>query len=115
MNDSSVDVSYLVNRQKIIFIGDVSVGKTSIINVLMGQKFNNEYEASIGVDFFSKTIKYKGKIIKLQIWDSAGQEKFRSLIPNYIRGSSLVFIVYDVSNRKSFDSLQAWIDFINNI
>ena len=115
MNDSSVEVSYLVNRQKIIFIGDVSVGKTSIINVLMGQKFNNEYEASIGVDFFSKTIKYKGKTIKLQIWDSAGQEKFKSLIPNYIRGSSLVFIVYDISNKKSFDSLQTWIDFVNNI
>ena len=115
MNDSSVDVSYLVNRQKIIFIGDVSVGKTSIINVLMGQKFNNEYEASIGVDFFSKTIKYKGKTIKLQIWDSAGQEKFRSLITNYIRGSSLVFIVYDISSRKSFESLQNWIDFVNNI
>jgi Ras-related protein Rab-6A len=115
MNDSSVDVSYLVNRQKIIFIGDIYVGKTSIINVLMGQKFNNEYEASIGVDFFSKTIKYKGKTIKLQIWDSAGQEKFRSLIPNYIRGSSLVFIVYDITNKKSFDSLQTWIDFVNNI
>jgi Ras-related protein Rab-6A len=115
MNDSSVEVSYLVNRQKIIFIGDVFVGKTSIINVLMGQKFNNEYEASIGVDFFSKTIKYKGKTIKLQIWDSAGQEKFRSLIPNYIRGSSLVFIVYDITNRKSFENLQSWIDFVNNI
>ena len=115
MNDSSVDVSYLVNRQKIIFIGDIYVGKTSIINVLMGQKFNNEYEASIGVDFFSKTIKYKGKTIKLQIWDSAGQEKFRSLIPNYIRGSSLVFIVYDITNKKSFDNLQSWIDFVNNI
>ena len=115
MNDSGIDVSYQVNRQKIIFIGDISVGKTSIINVLMGQKFNNEYEASIGVDFFSKTIKYKGKTIKLQIWDSAGQEKFRSLIPNYIRGSSLVFIVYDISNRKSFDNLQSWIDFVNNI
>ena len=115
MNDSSVDVSYLVNRQKIIFIGDIYVGKTSIINVIMGQKFNNEYEASIGVDFFSKTIKYKGKTIKLQIWDSAGQEKFRSLIPNYIRGSSLVFIVYDITNRKSFDNLQSWIDFVNNI
>ena len=81
----------------------------------MGQKINNEYEASIGVDFFSKTIKYKGKTIKLQIWDSAGQEKFRSLIPNYIRGSSLVFIVYDITNRKSFENLQSWIDFVNNI
>ncbi len=115
MNDSGIDVSYQINRQKIIFTGDIYVGKTSIINVLMGQKFNNDYEASIGVDFFSKTIKYKGKIIKLQIWDSAGQEKFRSLIPNYIRGSSLVFIVYDISNKKSFDSVQSWVNFINNI
>ena len=115
MNDSSMDVSYQINRQKIIFTGDIYVGKTSIINVLTGHKFNNDYEASIGVDFFSKTIKYKGKIIKLQIWDSAGQEKFRSLIPNYIRGSSLVFIVYDISNRKTFDSLQSWVDFVNNI
>ncbi len=115
MNDSSMDVSYQINRQKIIFTGDSGVGKTSIINVLMGQKFSFEYEASIGVDFFSKTIKYKGKIIKLQIWDSAGQEKFKSLIPNYIRGSSLVFIVYDITNRKTFDNLQNWIDFINNI
>ncbi len=115
MNDSGMDVSYQINRQKIIFTGDINVGKTSIINVLMGQKFNNEYEASIGVDFFSKTIKYKGKIIKLQIWDSAGQEKFRSLIPNYIRSASLVFIVYDITNRKSFESLQLWIDFVNNI
>ena len=115
MNDSSMDVSYQINRQKIIFTGDIAVGKTSIISVLMGQKFTAEYEASIGVDFFSKTVKYKGKIIKLQIWDSAGQEKFRSLIPNYIRGSSLVFIVYDVSNRKSFENLNQWINFVNNI
>ena len=81
----------------------------------MGQKFNNDYEASIGVDFFSKTIKYKGKIIKLQIWDSAGQEKFRSLIPNYIRGSSLVFVVYDISNKKSFNNVNSWVNFVNNI
>ena len=110
-----MDVSYQINRQKIIFVGDIAVGKTSIINVLMGQKFVTDYEASIGVDFFSKTIKYKGKIIKLQIWDSAGQEKFRSLIPNYIRGSSLVFIVYDISNKKSFENLQTWVNFVNNI
>ena len=110
MNDSSIDVSYQVNRQKIIFTGDIYVGKTSIINVLMGQKFNNDYEASIGVDFFSKTIKYKGKIIKLQIWDSA-----RSLIPNYIRGSSLVFVVYDISNKKSFNNVNSWVNFVNNI
>ena len=109
-----IDTSYQINRQKIILIGDISVGKTSIINSLLGQKFNEEYEPSIGVDFFSKTLKYKNKSIKLQIWDSAGQEKFKSLIPNYIRGASLVILVYDISNKKSFDNLNSWIEFVNN-
>ena len=115
MNDSNMDVSYQISRQKIILTGDVAVGKTSIINTLIGTKFTDEYEPSIGVDFFSKTLKYKGKQIKLQIWDSAGQEKFRSLIPNYIRGASLVFLVYDITNKTSFSHLADWIKFINNI
>ena len=110
-----MDLSYQMSRQKIIFTGDTSVGKTSIINSIMGQKFSPEYEPSIGVDFFSKTIRYKGKLIKLQIWDSAGQEKFRSLIPNYIRGSSLIFLIFDVSKKESFQHLNEWIDFIKNI
>ena len=91
MTESSMDQSYQTNRQKIIFCGDAGVGKTSIINSIMGQKFSEEYEPSIGVDFFSKTVRYIGHLIKLQIWDSAGQEKFKSLIPNYIRGSAIIF------------------------
>ena len=115
MTDNNLDTSYQITRQKLIFIGDVSVGKTSIINSLLNQSFSEEYEASIGVDFFSKTLKFKSRSIKLQIWDSAGQEKFKSLIPNYIRGSSLIFLVYDVTNKKSFDNLKNWIEFILNI
>ena len=115
MTENSMDLSYQMSRQKIIFTGDTCVGKTSIINSIMGQKFSAEYEPSIGVDFFSKTIRYKGKLIKLQIWDSAGQEKFRSLIPNYIRGSSLIFLIFDVSKKESFQHLNEWIDFILNI
>ena len=112
--EANIDTSYQLSKQKLILIGDVAVGKTSIINSLLGQKFSDEYEPSIGVDFFSKTISYKGKPIKLQIWDSAGQEKFKSLIPNYIRGASLVILVYDISNKKSFDNLNSWIEFVNN-
>ena len=115
MTENSMDTSYQTNRQKIIFTGDSGVGKTSIINSIMGQKFSPEYEPSIGVDFFSKTIRYKSRLIKLQIWDSAGQEKFRSLIPNYIRGSSLIFLVFDVSVKDSFQHLNGWIEFITNI
>ena len=110
-----MDVSYQISRQKIILTGDVAVGKTAMINSLLGSKFNDEYEPSIGVDFFSKTLKFKGKQIKLQIWDSAGQEKFRSLIPNYIRGASLIYLVYDITNKNSFNHLPDWIKFINNI
>ena len=115
MTESSMDQSYQTNRQKIIFCGDAGVGKTSIINSIMGQKFSEEYEPSIGVDFFSKTIRYKGRLIKLQIWDSAGQEKFKSLIPNYIRGSSLIFLIFDVSRKLSYDHLTDWIKFITDI
>ena len=115
MTESSMDASYQLSRQKIIFCGDAGVGKTSIINSIMGQKFSPEYEPSIGVDFFSKTVRYKGRLIKLQIWDSAGQEKFRSLIPNYIRGSSLIFLIFDVSKKISFEHLTDWIKFITNI
>ena len=113
-DEANIDTSYQINKQKLILIGDVAVGKTSIINSILGQKFNDEYEPSIGVDFFSKTIKYKGKSIKLQIWDSAGQEKFKSLIPNYIRGASLIILVYDITNKSSFNNLNSWIEFINN-
>ena len=115
MTENSMDTSYQMSRQKIIFTGDSGVGKTSIINSIMGQKFSPEYEPSIGVDFFSKTIRYKGRLIKLQIWDSAGQEKFRSLIPNYIRGSSLIFLIFAIDNKESFQHLNEWIDFILNV
>jgi Ras-related protein Rab-6A len=115
MTENSMDTSYQMSRQKIIFTGDSGVGKTSIINSIMGQKFSPEYEPSIGVDFFSKTLRYKGRLIKLQIWDSAGQEKFRSLIPNYIRGSSLIFLIFAINNKESFEHLNEWINFITNI
>jgi Ras-related protein Rab-6A len=85
-------------KQKLVVVGDIAVGKTTIINSLLGQKFKDTYEPSVGVDFFTKNIKFKGKNIKLQIWDSAGQEKYRSLIKNYIRGSSIILIIYDITS-----------------
>jgi GTPase SAR1 family protein len=54
---------------------------------------------SVGVDFSSKTLRFKGKSVKLQLWDSAGQEKYRSLIPSYIRGASVIFVIYDITSK----------------
>ena len=113
--EDSVDNSISVTRHKIIFVGDAGVGKTSIINRIVDNPFNETYEMSIGVDFMSKNIRYHGQNIKLQMWDSAGQEKYKGLIPSYVRNSSIVFIVYDISSKASFNNVTNWIAFIKSI
>ena len=114
-NDDSVDNSVSSTRHKIIFIGDANVGKTTIINRITNNTFNGVYESSIGVDFISKNIKFHGQNIKLQIWDTAGQEKYKGLIPSYVRNSSIVFIIYDISVKNSFANIPNWINFIKSI
>lgn len=99
-DDKSMDASSIdAIRYKIVFVGDVAVGKTSIMNRFIEGKFSEAYDASIGVDFHSKVITYRNRCIKLQFWDSAGQEKYKSLIPSYVRGASVIFIVFDTSSK----------------
>ena len=114
-NEDSMENSMNVTRHKIIFVGDAGVGKTTIISRIMDNPYNENYEPSIGVDFMSKNLKYKGQNVKLQIWDTAGQEKYKGLIPSYVRNSSIVFVVYDVSAKTSFDNIPKWINFIKTI
>ena len=114
-NNDSVDDSVNVARHKIIFVGDAGVGKTTIISRIMDNPYNEIYEPSIGVDFMSKNISYKGQNIKLQMWDTAGQEKYKGLIPSYVRNSSIVFLIYDISIKASFDNIPNWINFIRTI
>ena len=104
-----------MTRHKVIFVGDACTGKTSIINRIIDNPFNDTYEVSIGIDFMSKNIRFRGQNIKIQIWDSAGQEKYKGLIPSYVRNSSIVFIVYDVANRDTFNNVENWISFVKNI
>ena len=100
-------------RRKIVFIGNPSTGKTSLLNRIVNDKFLPDYDSTIGVDFFTKTIYYNESIFKIQLWDSAGQEKYRSLIPSYIRGASLIILVYDLSWRESFEAIKNWLGFVN--
>jgi Ras-related protein Rab-6A len=86
------------------------VGKTSVISRFMYDKFDNSYQATIGIDFLSKTMYLEDRTVRLQLWDTAGQERFRSLIPSYIRDSSVAVVVYDVSSRSSFANTSRWID-----
>lgn len=76
----------------------------------MYDSFDNIYQATIGIDFLSKTMYHEDRTIRLQLWDTAGQERFRSLIPSYIRDSSAAVIVYDIANRNSFQQTTHWID-----
>jgi Ras-related protein Rab-6A len=85
------------------------VGKTSVITRFMYDKFDASYQATIGIDFLSKTLYLEDRTVRLQLWDTAGQERFRSLIPSYIRDSSVAVVVYDVTSRASFDSVPRWV------
>ncbi|EFW99330.1 Ras small monomeric GTPase [Grosmannia clavigera kw1407] len=76
----------------------------------MYDSFDNMYQATIGIDFLSKTMYLEDRTVRLQLWDTAGQERFRSLIPSYIRDSSVAVVVYDISNAKSFQNTRKWID-----
>lgn len=70
----------------------------------MYDTFDSTYQATIGIDFLSKTMYLDDRTVRLQLWDTAGQERFRSLIPSYIRDSSVAVVTYDVANRKSFEN-----------
>lgn len=99
-----------LKRTKIVLLGDQSVGKTSLITRFMYDTFDNTYQATIGIDFLSKTMYLEDRTVRLQLWDTAGQERFRSLIPSYIRDSSVAIVVFDITNRASFLSTSKWID-----
>ena len=76
----------------------------------MYDNFDRHYQATIGIDFLSKTMYLEDRTVRLQLWDTAGQERFRSLIPSYIRDSSVAVVVYDVSNRASFLNTTKWVE-----
>jgi len=97
-------------KHKLVFLGDESVGKTSIITRFMYDHFDDTYQATIGIDFLSKTMYLEDRVVRLQLWDTAGQERFRSLIPSYIRDSSVAIVVYDITNKTSFINTNKWID-----
>ncbi|KAH0476215.1 MAG: hypothetical protein KVP17_000115 [Porospora cf. gigantea B] len=102
--------SQALNKYKLVFLGEQAVGKTSIITRFMYDTFDLNYQATIGIDFLSKTIYLDDRTVRLQLWDTAGQERFRSLIPSYIRDSSAAVVVYDVTNRASFVNTARWIE-----
>ncbi|KAF5270879.1 hypothetical protein FQR65_LT05396 [Abscondita terminalis] len=96
---------------KVIVVGDSNVGKTSLTYRFCEGKFLTTSEATIGVDFRERTVNIDGEDIKLQLWDTAGQERFRkSMVQHYYRNVHAIIIVYDVTNKASFDALRYWVE-----
>ena len=94
---------------RIVVIGDSAVGKTSILNQLIDNKFNSYEQSTIGANYQLYVEEIEEQKIEMQIWDTAGQEKFRSLAPIYFRNSAGAVAVYDQTNKNSFDHLDNWI------
>ncbi len=94
---------------KLIMIGDVSVGKSSLINRAIKKSFKSAYSPTLGFDYFSYYIKIKNKVLKLQLWDTGGQEIYQSLVTNFYRNSSLAIMVYSIDDRKSFENIDIWL------
>ncbi len=95
---------------KLLLMGNSGTGKSSLLMRLCENTFREAYISTIGIDFKIRTLEVENKIVKLQIWDTAGQERFRSIISNYYRGSQGIIVVFDLSDKKSFDDINIWMD-----
>ncbi|XP_007893039.1 ras-related protein Rab-39B [Callorhinchus milii] len=99
---------------RIIVVGDSTVGKSSLLKRFTDDSFNEVSDPTVGVDFYARLVEVEpGCNIKLQLWDTAGQERFRSITRSYYRNSVGGFLLFDLTNRKSFENITEWLNEIN--
>ena len=95
---------------KVLLLGDTTVGKTCFLMKYTDKTFQDIHMATIGLDYRLKSMKLKsGKNIKLQIWDTAGQDRFRAITKNYYKGSHGIILIYDVTNVQTFENVKQWV------
>jgi Ras-related protein Rab-2A len=101
---------------KYIIVGESSVGKSCLLLQFLDNRFKDSHDLTIGVDFGSKTIRLDdGTNVKVQIWDTAGQESFRSITKSYYRGSICALLVYDITRRSTFENLSRWLEDLREV
>jgi len=106
-NKAALPYKYLF---KYIVVGDTAVGKSCLLLQFTDKRFQPVHDLTIGVEFGSRMINIEGHQVKLQIWDTAGQEKFRSITRSYYRGTAGALLVYDITRRETFDHLTEWLE-----
>lgn len=100
---------------KIVVVGDSGVGKTCLLIRFVRDIFDEECQPTLGVEFLTKIVQTEQHRIQLQLWDTAGQELFRSVTRGYYRGSAGALLVFDLTNRDSFDNITSWLTDIRNV
>ena len=95
---------------KVVLVGDSFVGKTNIMSKYLKNEFHEDSKATVGVEFGSKQFNVEGHSIKAQIWDTAGQERYKAITSAYYKGAKGAFIVYDITRKSSFESIDRWIN-----
>ena len=95
---------------KVVLVGDSFVGKTNIMSKYLKNEFHEDSKATVGVEFGSKQFNVEGHSIKVQIWDTAGQERYKAITSAYYKGAKGAFIVYDITRKNSFESIDKWIN-----
>ena len=96
---------------KILLLGDSSVGKTCFLMRYTDNTFQEIHMSTIGLDYKLKNVQLDdGKMVKIQIWDTAGQDRFRSITKNYYKGAHGIILIYDITNKKSFENVRTWIN-----
>jgi small GTP-binding protein len=93
---------------KLVLIGNSSVGKSNILNRYTKDLFTLNTKSTLGVEFSAKSVRVGDQIVKAQIWDTAGQERYKSVTNTYYKNSKAAFIIYDITNKKSFEDVDSW-------
>jgi small GTP-binding protein len=112
LSDNDLRSDYIF---KIILIGSVGVGKTCLVNRAKKDEFSLDEKSTLGIEFYNINVKIDNKIIKLQTWDTCGQEKYHSITKNYYAKTSLAVFIYDITSRKSLLDLEIWMNDLNNV
>ena len=99
---------------KLIIVGDTNVGNINIMSKYIKDQFNITSKSTIGVEFGTKILEIDNKKVKAQIWDTAGQERYKSITSAYYKGAKGAFIVYDITNKSTFESVDKWIKDLNS-
>lgn len=99
---------------KFIIVGDEAVGKTCLLLQFTDRRYQKSHQVTVGVEFGSRTIDVCGEMIKLQCWDTAGQDRFRSIVRGYYRGAAGALLVYDITRRESFEHISTWLQEARN-